>query len=309
MKHHPLTGIRIIKALVFIFILSAGIYVTLGHLTQGKIQLVSPISNKPLPKVYSLEGIVQKSLAGTQGTYGIAIRNFKTGESYYLNEGRIFEAGSLYKLWVMATVYQQIQEGKLTEDQVLSKDIATLNKKFNIDPDSAELTEGTVTLTVGNALNQMITISHNYAALLLAEKIRLSSVAAFLKENSFTQSQVGTYGDAPTTTPSNIALFFEKLYKGELANQQYTQAMLDLLKKQQLNNGLPKYLPDQQSQVANKTGDIGWFKHDAGIIFTNSGDYIIVVMSESDSPAGALERIALLSKAVFDYFASSASGL
>lgn len=301
MRYNPSAGIRTIKALVFIFILSAGIYVTFGHFTQGEVQLVSPISNKPLPTAHSLKGTVEKSLAGTKGTYGIAIRNFKTGESYYLNEGRIFEAGSLYKLWVMATVYQQIQEGKLTEDQVLSRDVAALNQKFNIDPGSAELTEGTVTLTISNALNQMITISHNYAALLLSEKIKLSSVATFLQENNFMQSQVGTYGDSPKTTPSDIALFFEKLYNGKLANQQYTQQMLDLLKKQQYNDGLPKYLPDQP-QVANKTGDIGWFKHDAGIIFTNSGDYIIVVMSESDSPAGALERIALVSKTVFDYF-------
>lgn len=249
----------------------------------------------------ALQNVLEKAMQDTKGTYGIVIKNLKSGKFYFANEHKIFEAGSLYKLWIMATVYQQIQSGQLTKDQVLTKDIATLNQIFYIDPDLAEQTQGTITLTVQSALTQMITISHNYAALLLTEKIKLSSVATFLKENGFTQSTVGTEGDAPTVTPYDIFLFLEKLYKGELAGEQYTKDMIDLLRKQKLNDGLPKYLPNTL-QVAHKTGEIGWFKHDAGIVFTDKGDYIIIVMSESESPAGAQERIALLSKAVFDYF-------
>ena len=144
----------------------------------------------------------------------------------------------------------------------------------------------------------MIVISHNYAALLLTERVKNSQLEEYLQNNGFKNSQIG---DPPKTTPADIALFLEKLYKGELVNLEYSQKMIDLLKKQQLNNGIPKYLPDH-SRVANKTGDIGWFKHDAGIVYTDKGDYIIVIMSKSDSPAGAQERIALASKAVYDYF-------
>jgi beta-lactamase class A len=263
---------------------------------------VSPIAAESIhAEPNSLKDLVDDALEGTKGTYGIAITNLKTGEAYYAHEHKIFETGSLYKLWIMATVYKQIQNGQLQEDQVLSEDVDTLNEKFYIASDSAEQTEGTITFTVHDALSQMITISDNYAALLLTEKIRLSSVATFLKENGFTESLVGTTGGSPTATPYDIALFFEKLYKEKLANQEYTNEMINLLKDQQLNDGLPKYLPDT-SQIANKTGEIDFFKHDAGIVFTDKGDYIIVVMSESDFPLGAQERIALVSKGVFDYF-------
>ena len=249
----------------------------------------------------SLKAVVENALKEAKGTYGIVIKNLKTGEVYLANEHRIFEAASLYKLWVMAAVYQQIQSGQVTKEQVLSEDIATLNKEFFIDPDQAEQTEGTITLTVNSALTQMITISHNYAALLLTRKVKLSQLAAFLKEKGFKESIVGINGAPPTVAPFDVALFLEKLYQGELANQQYTAEMIGLLKNQHLSDGLPKYLPDK-SKIANKTGDIGWFKHDAGIIFTDKGDYIVVAMSESDSPTGAQERIALVSKAVYDYF-------
>jgi beta-lactamase class A len=77
--------------------------------------------------------------------------------------------------------------------------------------------------------------------------------------------------------------------------------MIDLLKSQELNDGLPKYIPETV-EVAHKTGDIGLYKHDAGIVYTDAGTYIIVVMSETNVPLGAQERIALVSKGVFDYF-------
>ncbi len=311
---------RAIKLLIIIFISTIGLYILFDYFIKAKInnsaKITSPLATPPVsmspaasPSTIkgiqandtSLKGTVENALIGTKGTYGIVIRNLKTNETYYSNEHQSFEAGSLYKLWVMATAYKQIQNGQIKEDQVLSEDVKVLNDKFYIDPDSAEQTEGTVTFAVYDALKQMITISHNYAALLLTEKIKLSSIATFLKNNNFTESIVGTNGDSPTTTPSDIALFLEKLYDGAFANQQYTDEMISLLKNQQLNDGLPKYLPNR-SKVANKTGEIDSFKHDAGIVFTDDGDYIIVVMSESDAPPAAQERIALVSKAVYDYF-------
>lgn len=257
--------------------------------------------------------VVEQVMEGTKGKYGIVVKNLQTEDSYKAWDSQSFEAGSLYKLWVMAAIFQQVQEGKLTEEDILSEDISRLNKNFSIDPKEAELTEGIITLTVRDALSQMITISHNYAALLLTQKIKLSTVAAFLEANGFTNSKVGIDGNPPVTTPSDIALFYEKLYEGTLAGPEYTQKMIELLKSQKLNDGLPKHLPPEV-RVAHKTGDIGWFKHDAGIVYMPNqeisakenkkvkGDYIIVVLSESNSPLGAQERIAALSKAVFDYF-------
>lgn len=304
---------RFLRLVIFLFIISSFIIFLINFFItrfQGEDELISPLSlpttqlskhqNLP-PLSKSLAEVVKNSLKDSEGTYGIFIKDLNSEETYYSLEDRIFEAGSLYKLWVLAETIRQIQQGLIKEDEVLSEDVNLLNNEFNIDPELAELQDGTITLTVDQALNQMITISHNYAALLLTKRIKLSSVKKFLKDNNFNNSIVGTDGASPTTTPSDIALFFEKLYKGELANSENTQKMLDLLKKQQLNDKLVKYLPKDVS-VAHKTGEIGWFSHDGGIIFTNTGDYIIVVLSETDLPAEAEERIAQLSKAVYEYF-------
>ncbi len=300
---------KLLKLLGFIFATLLVIYIIFSQFAkkeQNENQLISPLSDivsfvaAPF-KNNSLKKIVQNSLEGTKGTYGVFIKNLKTGQSYGLNEHTVFESGSLYKIWVMAAAIDQIGNGKLKGDEELSGDIKVLNDKFNISSESAELTEGAITLTVNQALQQMITISHNYASLLLIEKIKLSSVKAFLEREGFNESTVGADGSFPTSTPSDIALFFEKLYKGKLANSQDTSKMLDLLKRQKLNDKLPKYLPSE-AIVAHKTGEIDFFTHDGGIVYGPKSEFIIVVLSKSDLPAASEERIADISKKVYDYF-------
>jgi beta-lactamase class A len=247
-----------------------------------------------------LQRTVSDSLKGSKGTYAVVIKNLTSGESYYFNEHKKFEAASLYKNWIMVTVFRQIESGKITKGEILKKDIAELNKEFEISTKSAEMTEGEIEVPVIQALIGMITISHNYNALLLADRIKLSSVRNFLTEVGLNESSVGS---PPITSAYDMSLFFEKLYKGELGNSESTKEMIDLLKKQTLNNKIPRLLPEDLI-IAHKTGELGSFTHDAGIVYTPKGNYIVVVLSESDYPPGAEEYIAKISKAVYDYFSS-----
>ncbi len=284
----------------------------------GPVDLISPLGVSFNSKIRvlgvskSLEEVVNQSLEGTTGTYSIIIKNLKTGEYYNRDEGRFYEPASLYKLWVMGEVYQQIKDGKFSADDQINESISGLNSTFDISAEYAEQTSGYVNYSVDEAITQMITISHNYAALALAKKVKMSEVRRFLAENGFKSSKVGVGSEDPITTPKDIALFFEKLYKKELVSGEYSDKMLDKLKQQKKNNKLPKYIAPEGSLgsgsvqklpvFAHKTGELGWFTHDAGIVYTPKGDYLIVVMSESPSPGGAEDRIALLSKAVYDYF-------
>lgn len=281
------------KIIIAIFLVGLISYILIskGSKTELVTPQFAPQESAPLKEVMGA------ALKDTQGTWGIVIKNLKTGESYLQNGYTVFEAASLYKLWVMATVFNQIEKGKLSEEEVVKGDVAKLNEKFNIASESAELLEGEFSFSVKSALQQMITISHNYAALLLTERVKSSEVANFLKNHKLNDS---SFASPPKTTALEVAVFLEKLYKGELGNEENTQKMLDLMKAQQLNEGLPKFLPDVT--IAHKTGDLGWFKHDAGIVFSDSGPFIIVVMSESNSPKGAQEKIAKIAKAVYEYF-------
>ncbi len=245
-----------------------------------------------------LKAAVGKALNNATATYAIAIKNLKTDEFYYLNGHRQFNAASLYKLWVMASTYEQIEKGRVNEDDLMRQEVSVLNEKFKIATEEAEMTEGEVEMSVRGALERMITASDNYSALLLTEKIGIRAVTDFLSFYEFNNS---SFGQPPKTTAYDAALFFEKLYNGQLASQENTTKMIDLLKGQALNQVLPKYLPEA-TVVAHKTGDLNPVAHDAGIVYAEKGDYVIVILSESSNPLGAKERIAEISQAVYEYF-------
>lgn len=267
---------------------------------QQAIPLPAP-THIALQASQPLGNAIADALSGSHGDYGIVIMNLKTGEGYQQHEDTVYNSASLYKLWVMGAVYQQIAQGKLHENDVLHKDVQALGKEFHVTLDPTGQTKGVLTLSVKDALYQMITISDNNAALLLTDKVGLQNIDAFLKHAELTQSRLGINGDDPTTTPSDIALFFDKLYNGQLTNKTYTDDMINLLKQQRLNEKIPQYLPFDVD-IAHKTGELDNYSHDAGILYTPNGDIIVVVMSESDDPSLANGRIANIAHAVYNYF-------
>lgn len=296
--------VKLFFGVLFLLIVAAfGLKILKNHHTmispvvsssEGSVEAASitPSENTELAR------IVTTSLEGSQGTYAVVIKNLKTNESFSFNENVQFQSASLYKLWIMEDTFLDIKNGTLQEDDVLSKSVEDLNNEFAIATEDAELTEGTMTFPVSQALNQMITISHNYAALLLSDKIGLSNVQTLIHENGLTSSTVVA---PPRTTAHDIALFYEKLYHGQLIDRNYSDQMLDLLKKQEINDRIPAELPED-AVVAHKTGELDGYKHDAGIVYGPKGNYIIVLMSNTEDPQIAVQKMADLSKAVYDYF-------
>lgn len=239
-------------------------------------------------------------MTDTAGRYGIYIKNLKTGESYKFREKETFEAGSLYKLWVMGMIFEKIKEGKLGGDDPLEANVRDLNNKFGIDEETAEMTDGILRFSILSAIEQMITISHNYAALALLTKTSRSEVVDFIRSLGINNSDMNS---PMKTTARDVGIFFEKLYRWEVIDLEYSKQMLEVLARQKINDRLSKLLPTGV-KVAHKTGDLGFFKNDGGIVFSEKGDYIIVVLSETNSTEAAGEQIASLSKAVYDYFHS-----
>lgn len=300
---------------VFFFVIASmlyglsGLFFAKSRSTEFLSPIVAPIqesvdtSIQGFTMLFSsgLKDTVENSLKESNGTYGIYIKNLKTGEHYAVNEHEQFISASLYKLWTMGTVYTLIEQGKLQKTDVLSANVEELNKQFNIASDEAELTEGSINRTVDEAVEQMITISHNYSALLLTSRITLSNVRNFLSTYGLTESVVGS--DLPKTTAADIGKYYELLYAKKIVNDIYSEEMMALLKRQRLNDRIPKELPESV-QVAHKTGELYGYKHDAGIVFAPFGDYIIVVLSDSKDPATAAIRTAKLSKDVYEYFDS-----
>lgn len=241
--------------------------------------------------------------------YSVVIKNLKTGEEYKFNENEKYNSASLYKLWVMAVAFQKIKDGDFNEDMVLSGNQNKFDETLSSSPSATtdapsepKITEEPkiISMKLMDAINKMIIQSDNYSALLIAAKEGTFSVTNFLKSNGFTNSN---FRSPPQTTANDIALYYEKLYKGEIIDKENSMKMMEILKKQAINDRIPANLP-KNVIVAHKTGELFGAKHDAGIVFSDKGDYIIVVMSDTKSPKLAVEKTAKFSEEIYNYFDS-----
>jgi beta-lactamase class A len=82
------------------------------------------------------------------------------------------------------------------------------------------------------------------------------------------------------TSAKDMALVMEKIYRKELINADVSKRSLELLKNQKINDRIPVKLPDGVT-VAHKTGLERYVCHDVGIVFTEKGDYLIVVLTKT----------------------------
>lgn len=270
----------------FFWIIAVIIIVTfLGNLGSKKEdEFLNPFiaSGSSEAPATPLESLITSALKDTEGRYGIFIKNLKSGESFFMREEEKFDAGSLYKLKLMVLVFERIKDGRLSESEGFEEDVKELNEYFDIPEEDAELKEGVLNFTVKSALEQTITISHNYSAMALIRKLNAKNLAT-------------------PVTPKEIGNFFEDLYNGKIIDGDYSRQMLELLSRQKINDRIPNLLP-KDIKIAHKTADLGYFEHDGGIVFSPKEDYIFVILSESKIPDAAGRKISEISKAVYEYF-------
>ncbi|MDD5120897.1 MAG: serine hydrolase, partial [Candidatus Omnitrophica bacterium] len=88
-----------------------------------------------------------------------------------------------------------------------------------------------------------------------------------------------------------------------LGSQRVSHQCINTLKLTRLNDRIPKYLPAQIT-VAHKTGLERNVCHDAGVVFTCKGDFIIVALTKHANSNGASSKefIAKVALLAYNYF-------
>lgn len=292
------------KKIILIFPILLLIIIVIFSFPKVK-DIISPMSSiisEKLPGKSPIKDAIEEVTKNEKGTYSFYVKNLKTGEEEGIEEHRVYETASLYKLWVAAELEEKIQRGQISKDDQISEDIVKLNEQFDIASEDAELKEGTIETTVSAALEQMIVVSDNYSALILSKLVGLSNVSLFLSNYGFSESSL----NPPSSTAYDIGQFYQLLYNSRIVSASASKEVLTLLMRQRLNDRIPKYLPKNVA-IAHKTGELGGVKHDAGIIFAPFGDYILVAMSDTKNPQKAAEIIARVSSEIYKYFEKQAS--
>ena len=199
---------------------------------------------------------------------------------------------SLYKLGVMVEAERRVETGQLHYG-----DIITIEEEDITEDGSFELA-GTE-LTLDEALEAMITISDNGAALALWHVLGPENINATLGSLGIKDFHVFlSFDEDNIATPRAVGTLLTLLAKRQLVSAAASDRMLARLERQQINDRLPAELPEGVV-VAHKTGNLPGLTHDAGIIFAPSGPRVVVAMTWDAFDADAYAFIANVGSVVY----------
>lgn len=253
----------------------------------------------------NLQSQVLSFLSDKDGDYAIFVKDLRPEgkRNVCINCEEVFEAASLYKVFLIAAVFGAVNEGKFDLDTQIGAKLSHLDqilggRDFGYEDFDADETIGH---TVREALARVAAFSDNYAAILLAEKVGWNSIQVIADSVGATKTIIK---NPIMTSAEDVGVLFEKLYKGEVVTLQSSEQVLDLLSKSQMNNRIPAKLPEGV-KIAHKTGELAGVRNDAGIVFLEGNPYVIVMMSKNlRGEDEGVENLAEISKIVFDYYSS-----
>ena len=247
------------------------------------------------------------------GTFAVALKDPRTGFDWRRNVCPMRSA-SLIKLFIMVEVFEQIETAQLLSDTVLS---FTESDRVAGSGLLQELPAGT-SRTVWELVELMITESDNIATNLLIDRLSMSAINARIRSLGCNDTVLrrrmmdfaaAAAGRENTTSVTDVVHVLSLLHDGRCVNLEADSAMRAILGRQTDRCKIPFLLP-AVTVCQNKTGELPGAEHDAGIVLTPQGSYILAIMSDAlaDSEQGC-RAVALISRSIYDWYAEKTAGV
>ena len=254
-----------------------------------------------------LQQKINSALAQHPCRAAFVIRNLKTGEKLEQNPHMVFPAASTIKVPIMIEIMRQAAAGKISLDKTLT---VTSDVKTGGSGILTELRTG-LTMTIRELVTLMIILSDNTATNMLIDLIGMDCVnntmAGLGVKSTLLQRKMMDFAAAKTgrenlTTAADLAFLFTGIANNTLGlPAEYNDLMLDILKRQQIRDKIPFYLPEKVV-VANKTGNLSKEENAAAILNVPSGPYVISVLTDGlRKNYEGLQLVANIGKIIYDY--------
>jgi len=223
-----------------------------------------------------------------KGEIGIIIKDLQTNWEISNNKDKLFPSASLTKIPIMSACFLAADEGRLKLDRNIE---LKPGDKLSGSGVLKNMHPGT-TFTVEELIGLMIYDSDNTATNILTNIVGIdylnNSFNTFGLKNTKLSRKIADYhardrGIENYTTAEDIAFILEQMYQRSLVNKNVSERCLKLLKLQRMNDRISKYLPVDIT-IAHKTGLEQSVCHDAGIVFTSKGNFLICILTKHKNP-------------------------
>ena len=268
------------------------------------------------PVVPELRAQLRQIIESSGAEVAVAYRTLDGRTEVLLDADKRFHAASTMKLPVMIELFRQARARKLSLDDSLPvrnefRSIVDGSPyKLSAAADSETEVYAAVgkTMTLRHLCDLMITVSSNFAANLLIEKLGVENIRRTVRALGATGMQVlrgvedqkaFDKGLSNTTTARGLMVLLDRIAHRRAVDPQADADMIEILKRQKFNDAIPAGVPAGTS-VAHKTGDITGSHHDAAIVYAPR-PYVLVLLVRGitdQKKSGAL--MADLSRAVYE---------
>ncbi len=244
---------------------------------------------------------VTRRLAAVQrqfrGVLGVAARDLASGAEIRHNVNDVFSAASCIKVPVLVEVFRQVEAGHLSLDEPIPYTAA------HRVPGSGVLKDLTVgrAMPLRDAVTLMIIISDNTATNMVIDAVggvgpvnrtmtALGVPQLILNRHiSFTEE-----GPLAVATPAAFCDLLTGLARGEVISATASQAMVEILKRQQYTDRIGRYIPydgdayeedpEHHLGIASKSGSVRGVRNDVGIVFPPGRAPYVVCLLSRDCP-------------------------
>ncbi|MFA5092481.1 MAG: serine hydrolase [Candidatus Omnitrophota bacterium] len=257
-----------------------------------------------------LKKTLENKVAHFKGTVGLVVEDLNTGWVIALNENVLIPSASLVKVPIMLAYFYAAQENKINLDDDIKF------KSFQRIPTTKLQGRAPVGrhFMVEELFDPMITVSNNDAANALINLLGFDTLNDYFKKMGLKNTNISRNmldfksrreGLENYTTAKDTAYLLEKLYRRQFLSQEVSEKCLALLNQQKINDRIPRKLPDDIS-VAHKTGLERHICHDAGIVYTPKGDFLICVLVKHRNRFAkpAKKLISEIALATYNYYNS-----
>ena len=219
----------------------------------------------PLASVLKIPVLVEAFRQIGQGRFSLADRFELTVAEKNLPSGVLtfFDDGLQPTLRDLLTLMIIISDNTATDMVMHRLGVESINQTMH----GLGLTEIHVPLTIRKIFEDMLVSADPTQDLLELDKQprKLDGVAFSL----------GPEND--TGTPRALTRLLTMIYKAEILDRAACDGMLAILRQQQLNDRLPRYLPPG-TPCLHKTGTLGPIRNDSGIIYINDNSHVAVTV-------------------------------
>jgi cell division protein FtsL len=238
-----------------------------------------------------LENALIEKLASYDGDWSVYVKNLNTGSTITIND-RPMKSASVMKLFILGTVYKAFESGDLqrTDEVVaLMKDMII----YSSNDASNELLYRLGKSDYGRGIAKVNAFIQEYG---------FSDMTVEYNgfDNSATVMSAGNYNQV---SAKDCGKLLEDIYRREWVSRSVSNEIEQMMLNQDTRYKIPAGLPDGVS-CGNKSGEMDTTENDAAIIYADSCDYILVVLSSDwSSKDQAITRIKDISALVYQYLA------